>query len=89
MARNRMSTKDWDPMRDNYNNSSQNGHYQDEDTNGGVEMSHTKLYVTNIAVGLSEDGLRMAFSKFGNIVHLFLSRDVKKRFAIVGFKSDR
>ncbi|XP_047522793.1 uncharacterized protein LOC125061397 isoform X4 [Pieris napi] len=79
--------KDWDPMRDDYNDSMYDPQYADENIDSGVQLDHSKLYVTNIPQTLSEEGLKFAFTKYGNVIKIHMSRDPKKRYAFVFYES--
>ncbi|CAG4969350.1 unnamed protein product [Colias eurytheme] len=82
-----MSLKDWDPMRDDFNDSTYDAQYADENIDSGVQLDHNRLYVSNIPQTLSEEGLKMVFIKYGTIVKLFMSRDPKKRYAMITYES--
>ncbi|KAJ0169343.1 hypothetical protein K1T71_015227 [Dendrolimus kikuchii] len=87
-ARGRFSQgQDWDPMRDDYNNSIYDAQYPDDDIGSGVQLDHTRLYITNIPPGLNDDGLRTVFSKFGVIKEAYVSKDATKRFALVRYEA--
>ncbi|XP_045489133.1 uncharacterized protein LOC110997302 isoform X3 [Pieris rapae] len=79
--------KDWDPMRDDYNDSMYDPQYADENIDSGVQLDHNKLYVTNIPQTLSEEGLRLAFTKYGNVIKIYMSKDPKKRYAFIFYES--
>ncbi|CAH2064604.1 unnamed protein product, partial [Iphiclides podalirius] len=80
-------SQDWDPMRDDYNDTSYDAQYPDDDSGGGVQLDQCRLYITNIPKTLNEDGLRTLFSKYGTNVAAFLSKDAQKRFGLVTFES--
>ncbi|XP_045525669.1 uncharacterized protein LOC123714981 isoform X3 [Pieris brassicae] len=79
--------KDWDPMRDDYNDSMYDSQYPDENVDSGVQLDHHKLYVTNIPQTLSEEGLKLAFTRYGNVIKIHMSRDPKKRYAFIFYES--
>ncbi|XP_047542914.1 uncharacterized protein LOC125075261 isoform X1 [Vanessa atalanta] len=82
-------SQDWDPMREEYENSTYAPQYHDDDTNtdGGVQLDHCKLYVTNIPKTLKQEGLRNLFSKYGNCLKIFLSNDPSKRYALIWYET--
>ncbi|KPJ00442.1 hypothetical protein RR46_07032 [Papilio xuthus] len=80
-------SQDWDPMRDDYNNSSFDPQYADDNAGGAVRLDQSRLYITNIPKNLNEDGLRTVFSTFGTLKETFLSRDQNKRFALVKYET--
>ncbi|XP_045508904.1 uncharacterized protein LOC123704569 isoform X1 [Colias croceus] len=82
-----MSLKDWDPMRDDFNDSTYDAQYADDNIDSGVQLDHNRLYVSNIPQTLSEEGLKMVFIKYGTIVKLFMSKDPKKRYAMITYES--
>ncbi|KAJ0184312.1 hypothetical protein K1T71_000735 [Dendrolimus kikuchii] len=87
-ARGRFSQgQDWDPMSDDYNNSIYDAQYPDDDIGSGVQLDHTRLYITNIPPGLNDDGLRTVFCKFGVIKEAYVSKDATKRFALVRYET--
>ncbi|XP_046976183.1 uncharacterized protein LOC124542267 [Vanessa cardui] len=82
-------SQDWDPMREEYENSTYAPQYHDDDTNtdSGVQLDHCKLYVTNIPKTLKQEGLRNLFSKYGNCLKIFLSNDPSKRYALIWYET--
>ncbi|XP_013141844.1 PREDICTED: uncharacterized protein LOC106105925 isoform X1 [Papilio polytes] len=79
-------SQDWDPMRDDFNNSTFDPQYPDDNA-GGVQLDHTRIYITNLPWNLTDDGLRTIFSKYGTIKESFLSRDLNKRYALVKYET--
>ncbi|XP_062526920.1 uncharacterized protein LOC101739668 isoform X3 [Bombyx mori] len=79
--------REWDPMRDDFNEHTYDVQYADDNAGEQVQLDHTKLYIINIPRGLSEDGIRAAFSKHGKVLSARLSKNPNKRFAIVQFET--
>ncbi|XP_059054977.1 uncharacterized protein LOC131849019 [Achroia grisella] len=77
----------WEQMNEEYNSTMYDAQYADEDVNGAVELDHCRLYITNIPKMLSTDGLRMAFSKYGTLVEVYLSKDPQKKYGLVKFET--
>ncbi|XP_063391886.1 uncharacterized protein LOC134677380 isoform X2 [Cydia fagiglandana] len=86
-TRSRGYNQDWDPMREDYDNSSYDPQNADESGSGFVNLDHCRLYITNIPNGLSDDGLSTAFSKYGQLTEIFVSRNPDKRYALVAFET--
>ncbi|XP_013141849.1 PREDICTED: uncharacterized protein LOC106105925 isoform X5 [Papilio polytes] len=80
-------SQDWDPMRDDFNNSTFDPQYPDDNAGRGVQLDHTRIYITNLPWNLTDDGLRTIFSKYGTIKESFLSRDLNKRYALVKYET--
>ncbi|XP_041983466.1 uncharacterized protein LOC121736370 isoform X5 [Aricia agestis] len=77
----------WNNSRNDFENALYDSQYPDENADGGVQLDHCRLYVTNLPKNLNEQGLTALFSKFGNIVKIHLSRDPTKRYAFVFFEA--
>lgn len=54
---------------------------------GGMQLDHCRLYIVNIPKGLSEEGLRTAFAKYGTLMEVFVSRDPLKNYALVRYET--
>ncbi|KPJ21362.1 hypothetical protein RR48_00472 [Papilio machaon] len=78
---------DWDPMRDDYNNSTFDPQYPDDNAGGGVQLDQSRLYITNIPKNLNEDGMRTIFAKYGTLKETFLSRDQNKRYGLIKYET--
>ncbi|XP_045541148.1 uncharacterized protein LOC106716954 [Papilio machaon] len=78
---------DWDPMRDDYNNSTFDPQYPDDNAGGGVQLDQSRLYITNIPKNLNEDGMRTVFAKYGTLKEIFLSRDQNKRYGLIKYET--
>ncbi|CAK1592070.1 unnamed protein product [Parnassius mnemosyne] len=79
--------QDWDPMRDDYNDSVFEPQYPDDNAGGGVNLDHCRLYITNIPKTLNEEGLRTAFAKYGTLTEAFLSKDTQKRYGLISYET--
>ncbi|XP_072946814.1 uncharacterized protein [Epargyreus clarus] len=86
MSRSR-ANQDWDPMQEEFDNSTYDAQYPDDGASGGVQLNHNCLYVTNIPKGLTREGIRAAFARFGTLVRVYLSLDPFKRYALVTFET--
>ncbi|XP_063372094.1 uncharacterized protein LOC134660279 isoform X2 [Cydia amplana] len=86
-SRSRGYNHDWDPMKEDYDNSSYDPQNADDSGSGFVNLDHCRLYITNIPNGLSDDGLATAFSKYGQLTEVFVSRNPDKRYALVAFET--
>ncbi|XP_037300902.1 uncharacterized protein LOC115453310 isoform X1 [Manduca sexta] len=86
-GRNFNKSQEWDPMREDFNNTTYDAQYPDDDASDGVQLDHCRLYITNIPKGLNDEGLRSAFANYGNLVEVHLSKDPQKRYALVSFES--
>ncbi|XP_028176799.1 uncharacterized protein LOC114364710 isoform X4 [Ostrinia furnacalis] len=81
------NNNEWDLMRDEYNNSSYDPQYPDDNVSGGVQLDHCRLYIRNIPNALNEDGIRTAFSKYGNLHEVYVSKDPAKKYALVRYET--
>ncbi|XP_063545291.1 uncharacterized protein LOC134753350 isoform X2 [Cydia strobilella] len=86
-TRSRGYNQDWDPMREDYDNSSYDPQNAEESGSGFVNLDHCRLYITNIPNGLSDDGLSTAFSKYGQLTEVFVSKSPDKRYALISFET--
>ncbi|KAM3956093.1 uncharacterized protein ACR2FA_009984 [Aphomia sociella] len=77
---------EWDQMEDDYNNSTFEAQYNAE-ASGGGEFDHCRLYITNIPKILTVEGLYTAFSKYGTLNEVYLSKDPLKKYALVRFET--
>ncbi|CAH0404127.1 unnamed protein product [Chilo suppressalis] len=87
-ARGRTSNlnNEWD-MNDDFNNTTCDSQYPDENASGGAQYDHCRLYIRNIPKALNDEGLRTAFSKFGTLTEVFLSKDQLKKYALVRYET--
>ncbi|XP_061381766.1 uncharacterized protein LOC116778337 isoform X5 [Danaus plexippus] len=83
-SRGRYQPQEWE--REEFDNTF-DAQYLDEETQGGVQLDHCKLYVTNISRALNEEGLTTAFSKYGTLVKVHVSRDPAKRYALITYET--
>ncbi|XP_060808292.1 uncharacterized protein LOC106139600 isoform X1 [Amyelois transitella] len=81
------NSNEWDSMREEFNNSTYDAQYPDEETSGGVQLDHCRLYITNVPPVLNEEGLRAAFSKYGTLTEVHVSKDPTKKYALVRFET--
>ncbi|XP_061726933.1 uncharacterized protein LOC133532344 isoform X3 [Cydia pomonella] len=86
-TRSRGYNQDWDPMKEDFDNSSYDPQNADESGSGFVNLDHCRLYITNIPNGLSDDGLSTVFSKYGQLTEVFVSKNPDKRYALVAFET--
>ncbi|XP_052748158.1 uncharacterized protein LOC113520882 [Galleria mellonella] len=86
-ARARGYHSEWDQMNEDYNCTTYDAQYPDDEVSGGVELDHCRLYITNVPKMLTNEGLRMAFSKYGTLTEVHLSKDPQKKYAIVRFET--
>ncbi|KAL0809006.1 hypothetical protein ABMA28_012655 [Loxostege sticticalis] len=86
-SRGRHSTNEWDLMREDFNSSTYDPQYPDDDASGGVQLDHCRLYIRNIPKALNDEGLRTAFSKYGTLLEVFVSRDPLKKYALVRYET--
>ncbi|CAG9120148.1 unnamed protein product [Plutella xylostella] len=74
-----------------YNNSTgwdeNNSPYDTEEPSEEDNLDHCRLHVKNLPKGLNQQGLEMAFSKYGTLTECFVSTDPKKHYGLVRFET--
>ncbi|XP_053622408.1 uncharacterized protein LOC128682009 isoform X3 [Plodia interpunctella] len=84
---NHSNSNEWDSLREDFNNTTYEPQYPDEEASGVVQLDHKRLYITNIPNVLNEEGLRTAFSKYGTLLEVHMSKDPNKKYALVSFET--